>query len=90
MFGQERLTALHARKELLLAQAEAHRALLVHEAQVAARSLHWLEPIHRGWQRVKSFAWLVAPVAGFCVVRRGRSIVRLGMRLLRAWHWFAG
>jgi len=81
MFGQTRLSELRARKELLVVEADAHRQLLALDAQAAAHSLRWLEPVHRGWQQVKPFAWLVAPVAGFYVARRGRSVWRWGLRL---------
>lgn len=87
MVGQTRLNHLRARKELLLVQAEAERQLIALDARRLADSLHWVETIHRGWQHVKPLAWAAAPVAGFCLVRRGRSLWRWASRLVNVWRW---
>ena len=87
MFGQTRLDELLARKELLLTQADAQRRLIALEAQNAADSLWWLESVHRAWQQVRPFAWLVAPVAGFYLAQRARSVWWWGGHLTKIWRW---
>lgn len=59
-------------------QAAAHRQLLDWEAAQVAQSLRWAEPVYRGWQQIKPWAWLVAPVAGFFAARNFRSLWRWG------------
>jgi hypothetical protein len=80
MFGQTRLNELRARKELLVAQAAAHRQVLALDAETVAHSLRWLDVAVGWWQRIKPFAWIAAPFAGFYAVRHGRSV----------WRWASG
>ena len=83
MVGQTRLDELRARKELLLLQAEAQRRLIALEATNTAVALRWVESVQRAWQRVKPFAWLGAPVAGFYLARHARSVWRWAAYLAR-------
>ncbi|HUK83612.1 MAG TPA: hypothetical protein VLZ12_13395 [Verrucomicrobiae bacterium] len=87
MVGQTRLNELRARKELLLLQADAQRRLIALEAVNAARALRWVESVHRAWQHVKPWAWLVAPVAGFCATRHTRPLWRGVLYLVRTGRW---
>ena len=87
MFGQTRLKELRARKELLLAQADAHRRLIALDARDIAHALRWVESIQRAWQRVKPFASLAAPVAGFYLARHGRAAWRGGLRIVEVGRW---
>ena len=76
MFGQTRLKELHARKELLLVQADAHRQLIALDAQNVVHALRWLDSVHRAWQHFRPLASMAAPVAGFYMARKGRSLWR--------------
>jgi hypothetical protein len=87
MFGQTRLTELQARKELLLFEARVERELLALEAQNVAHALRWIEPVHRAWLHIKPLAWLAAPVAGFYLARRGRSVWSWASRLVNVGRW---
>jgi hypothetical protein len=83
MVGQTRLEELHARKELLLLQADAQRRLIALEAANTAIALRWVESVQRAWEQVSPLVWLAAPVAGFYVARRARSVWRWGLYLAR-------
>ena len=87
MFGQTRLKELRARKELLLGQADAHRRLIALDTQDIAHALRWVESVQRAWQHFKPLAWLAAPVAGFYLAQRGRSVWRWGLRLVEVGRW---
>ena len=76
MFGQTRLNELRTRKELLLVQANAQRQLIALDAQNVVRALRWLDSVHRAWQHVKPLASMAAPVAGYYMARKGRSLWR--------------
>ncbi|MCG3147513.1 MAG: hypothetical protein PCFJNLEI_00953 [Verrucomicrobiae bacterium] len=89
MFGQARLNELRARKELLVMQADAQRQLIALDAASVAHALRWADIAASWWQRIKPFAWVAAPVAGYCVVRHGRSVWKWGTRLLKAGQWLA-
>jgi hypothetical protein len=90
MVGQAQLKKLHARKTLLVAQADAERQLIALDARRLADSLHWVETIHRGWQHVKPLAWAAVPVAGVYLLRHGRSVWRWASRLVNVWRWVSG
>ena len=79
MFWQTRLNELRSRKELLLVQADAHRQLIALDAQNVVHALGWLNTVERAWQRIKPLASMAAPVAGFYMARKGRSL----------WRWAA-
>jgi len=87
MFGQAKLADLQIRKQMLLIQADAQRRLLVVDAKSVATSLHWVETVHRVWQQIKPLALMAAPVAGFFVARRGRSLWQWGSRAFGIWGW---
>ena len=76
MFGQTQLNELRSRKELLLAQADAQRQLIALDAQNVVHALRWLDSVHRAWQHVKPLASVAAPVAGYYMARKGRSLWR--------------
>jgi len=76
MFGQTRLNELRIRKELLLVQANAQRQLIALDAQNVVHALRWLDSVHRAWQHVKPLASMAAPVAGYYMARKGRSLWR--------------
>ncbi len=76
MFGQTRLNELRTRKELLLVQASAQRQLIALDAQNVVHALRWLDSVHRAWQHVKPLASMAAPVAGYYMARKGRSLWR--------------
>jgi len=76
MFGQTRLNELRTRKELLLVQANAQRQLIALDAQNVVHALRWLDSVHRAWQHVKPLASMAAPVAGYYMARKGRSLWR--------------
>jgi len=76
MFGQTRLNELRTRKELLLVQANAQRQLIALDAQNVVHALRWLDSVHRAWQHVKPLASVAAPVAGYYMARKGRSLWR--------------
>jgi len=76
MFGQTRLNELRIRKELLLVQANAQRQLIALDAQNVVHALRWLDSVHRAWQHVKPLASMTAPVAGYYMARKGRSLWR--------------
>jgi len=82
MFGQRQLNELHARKELLLVQADAHRQLIALDAQNIVHALGWLDSVHRAWQHLKPLASMAAPVAGFYAARKGRSLWRWAVLLV--------
>lgn len=88
MFAQARLNELHARKQLLVTQADLQRRLLRLEAENVAAAIRWLDPVYRLWQNVKPFAWAAAPVLGFFLARGRSSVLRWGLRGLGLWHWF--
>jgi hypothetical protein len=90
MVGQTQLNELRARKELLLVQADAQRRLLALDARKVEESLQWIEPLQRGWQRVKPLTWLAAPVGGLLLSRYSRSIWRCGWRVVNGWRWIRG
>jgi len=76
MFGQTRLNELRTRKELLLVQANAQRQLIALDAQNVVHALRWLDSVHRAWQHIKPLASMAAPVAGYYMARKGRSLWR--------------
>jgi len=76
MFGQTRLNELRTRKELLLVQANAQRQMIALDAQNVVHALRWLDSVHRAWQHVKPLASMAAPVAGYYMARKGRSLWR--------------
>ena len=76
MFGQTRLNELRTRKELLLVQASAQRQLIALDAQNVVHALRWLDSVHRAWQHIKPLASMAAPVAGYYMARKGRSLWR--------------
>ena len=76
MFRQTRLNELRTRKELLLVQANAQRQLIALDAQNVVHALRWLDSVHRAWQHVKPLASMAAPVAGYYMARKGRSLWR--------------
>ena len=84
MFGQTQLNELRSRKELLLAQADAHRQLIVLDAENVVHALRWLDSVHRAWQNLKPLASMAAPVAGFYAARKGRSLWRWAVLLFEA------
>jgi hypothetical protein len=84
MFGQARLNELRSRRELLLAQADAHRQLITLDVQNVVHSLRWVDSFQRIWQQLKPLASLAAPVAGFYGARKGRSLWRWAVLLFEA------
>lgn len=90
--GQE-LARLQARKELLIAQCDLQRGIVDVELARLRGGLSWM---HRGgeWlQRVRPWLPLIAPVAGFIVARRWKTVLGLagrtvGWRVL--WRLFRG
>ena len=76
MFGQTKLNELRSRRELLLAQADAHRQLITLDAENVVHTLRWVDSFHRTWQHLKPLASMAAPVAGFYAARKGRSLWR--------------
>ncbi len=76
MFGQTRLNELRTRKELLLVQASAQRQLIALDAQNVVHALRWLDSVHRVWRHIKPLASMAAPVAGYYMARKGRSLWR--------------
>ena len=87
MFGQTRLKELRSRKELLLVQADAHRQLITLDAQNVVHALRWLDSVHRAWQRFKPLMRMAAPVAGFYMARKGRSLWRWAALLVEGGRW---
>jgi len=67
---------LCTRKELLLVQANAQRQLIALDAQNVVHALRWLDSVHRAWQHVKPLASMAAPVVGYYMARKGRSLWR--------------
>jgi len=61
---------------LLLVQASAQRQLIALDAQNVVHALRWLDSVHRAWQHVKPLASMAAPVAGYYMARKGRSLWR--------------
>jgi hypothetical protein len=90
------LRSISEQKSLLRAQCEVCRRSL--HLQLASLRVD-TDGLRRGvdWVgRYRSFFWLVAPAAGFLVVRRGRALRRLLIRgvaiwqlLSRLWRWTA-
>lgn len=86
MFTTEKLKALEERRQLLLAQSEIHRCLILVDLRTAGRSLKWLEPAQRVAQRMRPMIWLVVPAGGFLAASLWRPALRWGVRGLAAWR----
>lgn len=89
MVFEKELNDLQARKAILLAECQLHRSLLDLEvAQVRGR----LGVVRQGaawFQTCRSYLPIIAPVAGFLIVRRWRTITRWGGRAL-VWKLIRG
>jgi hypothetical protein len=80
------LTSFAERKRLVRAQSEICRRSLGLQLATLRASSDWF---HRGAEsvaRYRSFIWLVAPLAGFLIVRRGRALRSFLIRGVAAWQ----
>jgi hypothetical protein len=71
---------LAERKQLLIAQSEAHRLLI----QLECRNL--LKPAGRVAEVMRSYGWVLGAVAGLMLVQRGRSVGRWLFRGVEVWR----
>jgi hypothetical protein len=75
MVSAKELARLQARKELLVAQCDLQRGILYLECTRLRESLNWVGR-SAGWmQRVLPWLPLAAPVAGFLVARRWKTLI---------------
>jgi hypothetical protein len=77
---------LAERKQLLLAQSDAHRLLIRLECQNLQSSLRWLPPVERVAQATHSYGWVLGAAAGLMLAWRGRSLLKWPLRGLALWR----
>ena len=82
MVSEEKLRALKAQKDLLVAQCDLHRGILVVEIARARHSFDWMSRCSEALARVKPWIPLAAPVAGFFMARNWRTVVKWSGRTL--------
>ncbi len=86
MVPRQTVKELADRKKLLVAQCEAHRALLQLERERLRASLRWVAPVGKVVRAVRSHGWVVSAVAGLLVAKRGRSLLQWLIRGVQVWR----
>jgi hypothetical protein len=87
MAAQTKLTELEERKQLLVLQAELHRAVLQAEVVNARACLGW---VARAREILPGGPWWLAggTAAGLLLARKWRPALKLVPAGLAAWRWF--
>jgi hypothetical protein len=85
MAPAEKLRRLAREKELLLRQADLHRALLRLETEELHAALRWTTTARAAWRAVKPWAGLAAPVAGAALALRGPRLLRVAVKAATCW-----
>ena len=86
MFTGQEVTELAARKQLVLAQSQAHRLLIQLEAQQLRATLSgWQQPAGAIGQAGRRYGWVLAAASGLLLSGRGASWLRWGLRGVAAW-----
>ncbi len=86
MVPRQTVKTLAERKQLLVAQCQAHRVLLQLEREHLRASLHWVAPVGKIVRAARSHGWVVGAVAGLLVARRGRSLLQWLIRGVQVWR----
>ncbi len=81
------MKGLAERKQLLLAQSEAHRLLIRLECQNLKSSVSWLKPVGGVVKAVRPYRWVMGAAAGLLLARRGRSLLQWALRGWEAWRF---
>lgn len=77
MVSGKELTRLRERRELLVAECDVQRGIAEVEIARLRGSFRWLDSGTALLQRLRPWLPLIAPVAGFIVARRWKSVLRM-------------
>jgi hypothetical protein len=83
----ENLTDLADRKQLLILQADLHRAVLETEVASARSRLLWVTEVREKLPKLSGWVTVGGAVAGFLVLRRWRTAVKWVPAAVSAWRW---
>lgn len=87
MVSEKELDRLRAQRELLVAQCDVQRGIVRVDCARLRGSFGWLDRGSEWVHRARPWLPLLAPVAGFLVVRRWRQVLRVAGRTL-GWKVF--
>jgi hypothetical protein len=82
MVSEEKLRALKERKDLLIAECDLHRGIIVVELARARHSFDWMARCSETLSWVRPWIPLAAPVAGFFMARNWRTVMKWSGRTL--------